>query len=227
MELVERAKRVLSPADPLIAFALDALAQAQEAQCLYHLAIPVRQEAFGLFLAAYGPDARNTMNQEKALIDAYRKAGKLTQAFRLQWDRLKRTRKTADAWRQKAELTRTADLCRRLLSAADGPEQIRECFTALNALLEELRALPGTVYEETVVPWDRAAVWCLSHPERDVEPDTGRFVSAVAGFCKNISHMIFSVEDGRTVAQVILEGMEEESGWRHDLWEDCRYDGEV
>lgn len=226
MELVERAKRVLSPADPLIAFALDALARAQEGQCLYHLAIPIRQEALTLLLAAYGPGAKDTLNQEKALIDAYRKAKKLNDAIRLQQNRLEYARETSDTFRRKAELARAADLYRHLLSAADGDEQTRECFTALNELLEELRALPGTVFEENIVPWGRAAVWCLNHAEKDVESDTERFVSAVVDFCKDIPHMVLYVAEDGTAAQVILRGMEEESGWRHELWENCRPDNE-
>ena len=222
MELVERAKRVLSPADPLIAGALDALAQAQEGQCLYHLAIPVRQEAMTLYLAAYGSDAVDTLNQEEKLIDVYRKAGKLNDAIRLQRDRLKHIQEMADTGRRKRELTRTADLCRRRLSEADSPEQIRECFAGLNGLLEKLYALPDAVPESCIVPWGRAATWCLNHAERDVEPETERFVSAVVERCKDIPHLDFYVEDGRTVAQVILEGMEEESGWRRDLWENYR-----
>ena len=222
MELAERAKRVLAPTDPLIAFALDALARAQEAQCLYHLAIPIRQEALTLFLAAYGPDAKDTLNQEGKLIDAYRKAKKPDEAIRLQQNRLEYARETMDADHQKRELIRTADLYRHLLSAADSPERIQECFTALNGFLEELRALPGIVLEENIVPWGRAAIWCLNHSERDIVPDTEQFVSAVVDFCKNISHMVLYMEAGRTVAQVILEGMEGESGWRLDLWENCQ-----
>lgn len=66
-------------------------------------------------------------------------------------------------------------------------------------------------------------IWCLNHPERDVEPDTEQYVSAAVDFCKDISRTFpLDLEDGRTVAQVILEGMEEESGWRYDLWEDYR-----
>lgn len=87
MELVEQAKRVLSPTDPLIASALDALARAQEGQCLYQLAIPVRHEALALYLAVYGPDSKDALSQEEKLIDAYRKAKKLDDAIRLQRNR--------------------------------------------------------------------------------------------------------------------------------------------
>ena len=224
MELVERAKRILSPADPLVAFALDALAQAQEGQCLYHLAIPIRQEALGLLIAAYGPGAKTTLRQEQALVDAYQRAGKVNEAIRLQQNRLEREKEKANTLRQKTELTRTAGLYRYLLSRANGDGQIRKCFAALNGLLEDLRALPGTVSEENVVPWGRAAIWCLNHAERDLEPDTERFVSAVVAFCGNMSRSLFCPGDDRTVAQVILEGMEEESGWRYDLWENYQPD---
>ena len=227
MELVERVRRVLPPTDPQIAEALDILATAQELKCLYHLAIPNRQEAMNLLRTAYGFESQDAQNQEKKLIADYKKAGKPDDAIYLQKIRLERVRKAGEAGALKKELSCTADLYRHLLSAADGDEQIRECFAALYDLLDELRALPGKVFEENIVPWGRAAIWCLNHAEQDVEPDTERFVSTVVDFCKDISHTVLFVEDGRTVAQVILEGMEEESGWRYDLWEDCRYDNGV
>lgn len=232
MELVERVRRALPPTDPLIAEALDILAEAQELKCLYHLAIPVRQEAMNLLRTAYGFESQGAQIQEEKLIADYQKAGKPDDAIYLQKIRLERVQKAGEELTVKKEITlkrelsRAAGLCRHRLSAADGDEQIRECLAALNDLLEELRALPGAVSEENIVPWGRAAIWCLNHAEKDVEPDTERFVSAVVDFCKDIPHMVLYMEDGRTAAQVILEGMEEESGWRYDLWEDYQPDQE-
>ena len=235
MELVERVRRALPPTDPQIADALDILATAQELKCLYHLAIPVRYEAMNLLRTAYGFESRDAALQEEKLIADYQKAGKPDEAICLQKTRLERvrraclqkarlehTREAEEKTPLRRELSRTADLYRHLLAAADGDGQIRECFTALNDLLEELRALPGKVFEHEIVPWGRAAIWCLNHAEQDVEPDTEQFVSAIVDCCKDI----FRFDGGtrRTAAQVILEGMEEESGWRYDLWEDYQPD---
>ena len=215
-ELVEHHKQVLAPNDPQIADALGRLAFAQEHQCHYELAIASRQEALGLLQKAYGGNDKAAVLEEKWLIEDYRKAGRFADAIRQQQTRMDRllgetgepvSTERQEEWRR--ETKTMATLCQQMLRTAESEDARRECLTRLRKLWEEYAPALKHPNENDILPWGRAAIWCLAHPELDVADETEPFVREVLQGCRTCN--------GEIVAESILRGLETVEGWRAGL----------
>lgn len=211
-ELVEHHKRVLAADDPRIANALGTLAFAQESQGLFHLAVGSRQEALGLLRKAYGDSDVDVLRQEAILIADYRKAGRFADAIRQQQTRMDRLCGDGDEpagedWYSEAK--GMATLWQRRLRGENDASGRQECLSHLIELWEAYAPTLKRPSEHDILPWGRGAVWCLTHPECDVEGVTEEFVTQVVKQCRT--------KQGERPLRTILQSAAGGTGWRGQL----------